>query len=83
MTGQPCIPTMKMPTDKEKAEFIDIHFENFLFVLQAYLGISEKEALKEIEVRINLMSRGITHERYHRWIDMEALNEARTSHSTK
>lgn len=32
--------------------------------------------MKEIEVRINLMSRGITHERYHqryhRWIDMEA-----------
>ena len=46
-----------MLDNKEKAEFIDIHFENLLFILRAYLGISEKEALKEIEIRVKRKSK--------------------------
>jgi len=41
-----------MLDNKEKAKFIDTHFENLLFVLQAYLDISEKEILREIEARV-------------------------------
>ncbi len=41
-----------MLDNKEKAKFIDTHFENLLFILRAHLDISEKEALREIEARV-------------------------------
>jgi len=46
-----------MLDNKEKAKFIDIHFENLLFILRAHLDISEKEALKEIEIRVKRKSK--------------------------
>ena len=43
-----------MLTDKE-TEYMDMHFKSFLQFLQEYFGFSEEEALREIELRVNLM----------------------------
>jgi len=43
-----------MLTDKE-TEYMDMHFQSFLQFLQEYFGFSEEEALREIELRVNLM----------------------------
>jgi len=43
----------KMLTDKE-TEYMDMHFKSFLQFLQEYFGFSEEEALREIELRVNL-----------------------------
>ena len=43
----------KMLTDKE-AEYMDGHFRSFLQLLCEYFGMSEKDALREIELRVNL-----------------------------
>jgi len=40
--------------DKE-TEYMDMHFKSFLQFLQEYFGFSEEEALREIELRVNLM----------------------------
>jgi len=42
-----------MLTDRE-TEYMDMHFQSFLQFLQEYFGFSEEEALREIEVRVNL-----------------------------
>jgi len=42
-----------MLTDRE-TEYMDMHFKSFLQFLQEYFGFSEEEALKEIELRVNL-----------------------------
>jgi len=44
----------KMLTDKE-TEYMDRHFRSFIEFLQEYFGFSEEEALREIELRVNLM----------------------------
>jgi len=43
----------KMLTDKE-AEYMDGHFRSFLQLLCEYFGMSEEDALREIEMRVNL-----------------------------
>jgi len=42
-----------MLTDKE-TEYMDMHFKSFLQFLQEYFGFSEEDALREIELRVNL-----------------------------
>jgi len=42
-----------MLTDKE-TEYMDGHFRGFLQLLQEYFGFSEEDALREIELRVNL-----------------------------
>lgn len=42
-----------MLSNEEKAEFIDRHFENLIFVLRVHLDMSKEDVLKEIEMRIN------------------------------
>ena len=42
-----------MLTDKE-TEYMDRHFRSFIEFLQEYFGMSEEEALREIELRVNL-----------------------------
>ena len=37
---------------KKETEYMDRHFQAFIRFLQEYFSISEKEALKEIEVRV-------------------------------
>jgi len=42
-----------MLTDKE-TEYMDMHFRSFLQFLCEYFGFSEEDALREIELRVNL-----------------------------
>jgi len=42
-----------MLTDKE-AKYMDGHFRSFFQLLQEYFGMSEEDALREIELRVNL-----------------------------
>ena len=42
-----------MLSDKE-AKYMDGHFRSFLQLLQEYFGMSEEDALREIELRVNL-----------------------------
>ena len=42
-----------MLPDKE-TEYMDRHFQSFVRFLQEYFDISEYEALREIELRVNL-----------------------------
>jgi len=44
----------KMLTDKE-TEYMNGHFRSFLQFLCEYFGFSEEDALREIELRVNLM----------------------------
>ena len=37
---------------KKETEYMDRHFQAFVRFLQEYFNISEKEALKEIEMRV-------------------------------
>jgi len=43
-----------MLTDEE-VKSVDDHFLSFIHFLQEYYGMSEEEALREIELRLNLM----------------------------
>ena len=40
--------------NNRETEYMDMHFKSFLQFLQEYFGFSEEEALKEIELRVNL-----------------------------
>ena len=42
-----------MLPDKE-TEYMDRHFQSFIRFLQEYFDITEDEALREIELRVNL-----------------------------
>jgi len=42
---------MKSIEDKKK-KFIDLHFENLVFILRMHLDMSKEEVLKEIEARL-------------------------------
>ena len=41
-----------MENKEDKKKFIDLHFENFVFMLRMYLNMSKEEVLKEIEARL-------------------------------
>jgi len=45
------IDKMKSIEDKKK-KFIDLHFENLVFILRMHLDMSKEEVLKEIEARL-------------------------------
>jgi len=41
-----------MKREKDKEKFIDLHFENLIFMLRMHLDMGREEILKEIEARL-------------------------------